>query len=593
MAARFAEQLTDDARRELAVSLRLPVEVLGEIPHLGWWPDHKTGETLAPCWTVPEVDSTGGVVGIGRRFREPVSINGGKPTNKASLGPRGLVVPSGWKERPGPLLTVEGASDVLALAAAGVAAIGRPSNESGAELLAGLLADLPAARTVIVLAENDGPKPDGSWPGKTGADKVAGVLAAKLGRSVPVAFPPAGAKDAREWVCDLAAGQAEVEDWPAIGRAILEHVERTAQGSSRFKFIDSTEFLAGDYRLEFLVPRILAKGQPAVIGGPHKTLKTSILIDLAVSMATATPFLGAFPVRRRTRVAIASGESGEFVLKETCLRILAARGLDATALSGWLKWEFTLPTLSDAGVMADFGDRLAELRVEAAIIDPLYLSLGNVDAKSVFEMGRALRPVAERLLKHGVTPILSHHSNRTLPAGEVMGLEHLSHAGLAEFARQWLLLNRREKYKGNGVHDLWVNVGGSAGHGGMWTIRVGEGIADEHCRGRRWEVAVETASEATASAAEEREAQRRQDARKKMLDEEAAVLEAIDAEVSTGQPAATITRIRSRCPQFSNQKIRDILDRLIDSGAVEEVEFEKKSGNGARKNEAGYRRSVR
>ena len=112
--------------------------------------------------------------------------------------------------------------------------------------------------------------------------------------------------------------------------------------------MDSAEFLAGDYRQEFLIPRVLVRKQPAVFGGPSKTLKTLIALDAAISMATATPFLGKWPVMKRARVGFASGESGEFTLKETCLRILKAKGIDPKELSGWLKWEFTLPTLTDS-----------------------------------------------------------------------------------------------------------------------------------------------------------------------------------------------------------------------------------------------------
>jgi hypothetical protein len=88
----------------------------------------------------------------------------------------------------------EGPSDVLALTAMGIAAIGRPSNTGGVEMLAQLLADLPAERAIVVLGEYD-PKPDGKWPGRDGAVKVAEELAARLGRTVFWALPPGGIKD--------------------------------------------------------------------------------------------------------------------------------------------------------------------------------------------------------------------------------------------------------------------------------------------------------------------------------------------------------------------------------------------------------------
>ena len=499
-----------------------------------------------------------------------------------------------WRQllfkKPGPVFVVEGASDALALTAAGLAALGRFSNIGGGDQLAEVLKDLPADRPIVVLAENDEREKDGKliWPGKVGAEKVAEVLRSKLNRPVRIVYPPAEFKDARDWVQDMAAGAIEGDSWAPVGGAILRHVEKVAAAQSRFKFTDSAEFLAGDYRLEYLVPRVLVKGQPAVIGGPSKTLKTSVMIDLGISMATATPFLGKFPVHRRSRVAIVSGESGEFTLEETCLRILRAKGIEPASLSGWLKWEFRLPVFTDATVMLDFAERLCALEAEVVMIDPTYLALGEVDAKSVFEMGRVLRPVAEVLLSRGITPLLAHHSNRMLPVGEVMGLEHLSHAGFAEFSRQWLLLNRREKYAGDGNHALWLAVGGSAGHGGIWALDVEEGVLDEGFTTRRWDVALRDLNEVATTAAESREEAKREKALQKTAHEHAAVLLAIDAECAK-LPAATKTAIKERTG-YDAKKASEIYDALMEKDTIEVHEFQKPTCNGATLKVVGYRR---
>lgn len=357
-----------------------------------------------------------------------------------------------------------------------------------------------------------------------------------------------------------------------------------------FRFIDSEEFLAGDYRPQWLVPRILVRGQPGVIAGPSKGMKTSFVIDLAVSLATATAFLGRFPVRERVRVAVVSGESGEHTLKETCLRVLQSKGLDGDDLWGWLKWEFTLPTFSDLASMEAFAEALAKIEADVLVLDPTYLCLGEVDAKNLFEMGRALKVIAAILLKKrpGLTVILVHHANRLLPTGEVMELQHLAYSGLEQFARQFILLNRREPYRNDGEHDLWVRVGGSAGHGGLWSLHISEGLVQEDFAGRKWELAVHTPEEVRDAARVAKERQSAAERLERNQKDEDCVLSVIDAEAARGFPGASVSwigdKLREAGGGISDERIKAAIDRLLDRGVVVKVApFEKPSARGAKR----------
>lgn len=86
----------------------------------------------------------------------------------------------------GPVVVIEGASDLLAAMDLGYVGVGRPSATAKIEELCKLL----KGRSVIVVGENDRKK-DGRWPGKEGAEKTAVALAKAGCPSVMLVFPPA------------------------------------------------------------------------------------------------------------------------------------------------------------------------------------------------------------------------------------------------------------------------------------------------------------------------------------------------------------------------------------------------------------------
>lgn len=279
------------------------------------------------------------------------------------------------------------------------------------------------------------------------------------------------------------------------------------------RLISSRTFAEKDYPLSWMVKPVLITGQPAVIGGPQKSLKTNIAVDLAISMATGRKFLDRFDVPRARRVAVFSGESGEAVLKCMARRICRSKGMNLGEID--VMWGFDLPKLSSQEDCAALGRSLRRAKAELVIVDPLYLCLlngGNAsDAANLYAVGSILRAMAKACLDAGATPVVVHHTNRSAAKPKKdqqsdydvpLGLTDLAFAGIAEFSRQWILVKHREPYRlGSGLHHLVMSVGGSAGHSALYLVDIDEGVLHEDMKGRRWRVTVSFPPETNGSTA--------------------------------------------------------------------------------------------
>src|SRR5262249_52195051 len=147
-----------------------------------------------------------------------------------------------------------------------------------------------------------------------------------------------------------------------------------------------------------------------------------------------------------------------------------------------------------------------------------------------FQMGPLFMGIAQTCLAVNCTPVLAHHFRLTRadPYGEPQ-LEDLAYAGVQEFARQWLLVSRRERYEvGTGSHKLWLSAGGSSGHSGLWALDIEEGVIDDDFRGRSWDVQLTPATDARQSASRLKEEAKKQVKSQQERDDETAVLKTLD-----------------------------------------------------------------
>lgn len=292
------------------------------------------------------------------------------------------------------------------------------------------------------------------------------------------------------------------------------HAAPVKPGSSTFSFLNSVQFSKKKYARRWLIDSTFAVGEIAIIGGPKKCLKTHLTLDAAISIGSGQPFLDRFQVSTPRRVAVFSGETSHGDLQDAAKRIAKSKGISLAKDCNVL-WATSFPRLGRKEDRIKLKKSLKQERVDVVIIDPLYLTLLDGactnDAGNLYAMGPVLRRVAQSCMAAGATPILVHHMTKTAGktkqakdadkkqanAVQPPDLDDLAWSGVAEFARQWLLVKPRTPHApGSGVHELLVSVGGSAGHSGCWQLDVDEGTMDSDFSGRYWDVEVRSQSRA-------------------------------------------------------------------------------------------------
>ncbi len=381
----------------------------------------------------------------------------------------------------------------------------------------------------------------------------------------------------------MATQDGWVPPWKRRGSAQTAACGSQATGPYRVISISSAELLDRQTEPVWLVERLLILGQTAMFGGPKKSLKTSLLVDLAISLgasrATTQPvdyrFLGHFHVPQQRRVLIVSGESGDWTLRETAIRV--ARAKNASLCDVAVRWAFELPRLSRQEHLDALADHIREHGSELVILDPMYLALlaGNPYAKAsnMFDMGPLLANLSRTCLDAGATPILCHHTHGRYRVGEMPELGDLAYSGFQEFGRQWVLVGRREPYvPGTGEHRLWLVAGGSAGHGGEWAVDVHEGTLNEQFGGRDWRVRVANVSDARSSDREARRQNKESEYRERI------------AQAARHFPEGETKRVIRDTTGMSNESFRPVFGGMLAEGLFLEVEIVKN-----KRREKGYR----
>lgn len=310
-------------------------------------------------------------------------------------------------------------------------------------------------------------------------------------------------------------------------RAFLQEIaqQKSHESNPAFKlnWITSEEFAAADYGMRFLIRKIQVEGQCGITGGAQKVLKTSVEVDKILSLGTGTAFMGTFEIPEIVRCGFMSAESGQFTLKKIAERVAESKGVRLASAN--VRWEFKVPQLGLSAHLDELIKSVERDGIKYLAIDPAYMTMlvddngQPINFGNVFAMGAVLGKVSAAFASIGCTVQVLHHETKSAQNGRRRNgdfappeLQDLSQSGWAEWARQWCLIGRREPYEqGTGLHRLWLNVGGSVGHGGLWSVDINEGVLQDDFSGRKWDVTVHTSAQekaVKATASEQRKSER-------------------------------------------------------------------------------------
>jgi hypothetical protein len=347
----------------------------------------------------------------------------------------------------------------------------------------------------------------------------------------------------------------------------------------RFQLLPIAELEEMDLTVRFAVEGVFALDTPTVIGGAFKALKTSIGLDLLVSLATAKPFLGRFRVPEVVRGAYFIGEGGLQFARDVIRRICRARGVDPREVR-----EATvchdLPRLDQPIHLGEFRAALRRCKAAVVFLDPLYMQLGEAgsEASNVFSMGARLRELVDLCFDAGASPVVVHHFKRHLLRAEFVPptLADLSQSGTAEFAGQWLLSGRRTAYseENPGSHRLWLSLGGRTGHSALWCVDVEEGVLTGP-DSRRWDVVVSDPAQARRTADEDAQ-RRRSDKRRQGRERKTDSIkeQIVDVLRSKSPTPQTLSDLRS-LTGYETGELRPAVEELAGEGRVADDEVVK------------------
>lgn len=232
-------------------------------------------------------------------------------------------------------------------------------------------------------------------------------------------------------------GDEPLRLWEAIERSRSDEREEQPVRAPKTRARSIGRLLARDTRsTEWLVDGIWENRGWGFVAGEPKTYKSTFATDLAVSIATATPFLGHFDVRKPGPVLIVQEENSESIQHARLSRILRhkERAGKIHSINGSLL-EVTLPD-GDCPVYCldrtrfSFNNvkkrRALEADIEAiqprlVILDPFQRMLGELSVRDEKDMTKCFDWLDKVVDNYKTGLMIVHHYHKSRESGPQLG----------------------------------------------------------------------------------------------------------------------------------------------------------------------------
>ena len=186
--------------------------------------------------------------------------------------------------------------------------------------------------------------------------------------------------------------------------------------TNTFPVIRASDLGATDPEPEWLIDELWGVGSVGVLGGSPKSFKTWLALDMAVSLASATPCLGAYQPPRRGRVLLFAAEDAPRIVRQRLESLCRVRDLDLSSLDIFVittdMLRLDVPTHQKL-----LATTIANVEPDLLILDPL-VRLHAIDENRAGEVAQLLGYLRSLQRSLGTAILLVHHTRKSGSPGQ-------------------------------------------------------------------------------------------------------------------------------------------------------------------------------